>query len=249
MTAFSIVLITLNAEAHLDRVLTAVHGLSDDVVVLDSGSTDATRSIVERHQARFEHHAFDGFGTQKRRAVDRAKHDWVLCLDADEVLDDVAHTALASITLDDTTACWRIRRRNHVGTTEIKYGHWTPDWCVRLFHRGAHQYSTDAVHESVRPTGPLHTLPGSILHYSYSDLADIIRAKYHRMKALSYRARGRRSSSLGLLVRAWWAFTRCYVFKRGFLDGQAGVIVALSAAINATMGLALAAQNTPAKRG
>lgn len=240
MTPLSAVIITLNAERHLERVLTALAGVCSEIVILDSGSTDGTRAIAERHGARFSVQAFAGYGAQKRAAVALAKHDWVLALDADEILDEQARTGLRAAEFTDPKTCWRIRRRNHVGSREIRYGHWSPDWCLRLFQRHQHNFSTAAVHEAVHPTGAVKTLPGSILHYGYDDLVDIFRMKYHRIKAAGYRERGRRTSSSVLVVRGAWAFFHGYVLRRGFLDGQAGVVIAISATMNATLGLAQA---------
>jgi glycosyltransferase involved in cell wall biosynthesis len=245
MNQLSVVVITLNAERYLDRVLTAVRGCCAEIVVLDSGSTDRTREIAERHGARFFVQPFAGYGPQKRAAVALATHDWILSLDADEVLDATAATAVRELKLSDPAVCWRLLRRNHVGGREIRYGHWSPDWCVRLFNRTQHNFSDDTVHEAIHPRGPLLSVSGSLLHFGYDDLADIIRGKYHRMKGAAYRARGRRASSPMLVLRAGLAFFRSYVLKRGFLDGQAGVAVALSASVNAVMGLAIASWQAP----
>jgi glycosyltransferase involved in cell wall biosynthesis len=231
----SAVLITLNAESHLERVLAALAGCAE-IVVLDSGSTDGTQAICARFGVRFHTHPFDGFGPQKRRAVDLATHDWVLSVDADEVLA----ADLSGLDLSDPARCFRIRRRNHIGDQEVRHGHWNPDWCLRLFNRRVHTFSADAVHESVRPTGPVATIPGALLHYGYADLGEIIRMKYHRMKAARYRAEGRRAGGLYLAVRAAAAFLRSYVLKSGWRDGPIGVCVALSAAVNACFGLAMA---------
>lgn len=240
MTPISAVVITLNAEQYLDRVLTSLSGVCSEIVVLDSGSTDATQAIAQRHGTRFSVYPFDGYGAQKRRAVALASNDWILSLDADEILDDAARDGLRKLHLTEPSSCWRIRRRNHVGEREICHGHWTPDWCLRLFNRSVHTFSTDAVHEAVHPTGNVLTLPGSLLHFGYCDLSDIIRLKYHRLKAAAYLAKGRRASSINLVMRATWAFFHSYVLKQGFRDRQAGVVVALSAALNAVLGLAQA---------
>jgi glycosyltransferase involved in cell wall biosynthesis len=234
------VLITLNAERHLDQVLGALAKVCAEIVVLDSGSTDATRAIAERHGARFSVHLFDGYGPQKRRAVSLASHPWVLSIDADEVLDATAQAAIAAFAGTDATTCWRIRRRNHVGTREVRYGSWNPDWCLRLFNRTVHTFTDAAVHESVQSTGAILTLPGSLLHYGYTDLVDVFRMPYHRLKATAYRGQRRTAASPALLLRAIWAFFHSYVLRRGFLDGQAGVVIALSASLNATVGLASA---------
>jgi glycosyltransferase involved in cell wall biosynthesis len=241
----SAVVITLDAERHLGRVLRSL-AVCSEVVVLDSGSTDRTREIAEAAGARWHEHSFEGYGPQKRRAVALAANDWVLSVDADEVLDEPAAAAIAAIdwSRQDATTCWRIRRRPFIGNREIRYGHWVPDFVLRLFNRSRHDFSSAVVHESVQPCGAVHTLPGSLLHYSYQDLADLYRADYHRLKAELYRGRGRRASGLGLAVRAAAVFLRSYLLRRGFLDGPAGVAVALAGAAGAVTGLAMASDNS-----
>jgi glycosyltransferase involved in cell wall biosynthesis len=247
--AVSAVVITREAEKHLDRVLGALE-MCAEIVILDSGSTDRTREIANRHGASWFERPFDGYGPQKRHAVVRARHDWILAVDADEVLDERGSEALAAIDWErqDPSVCWRIRRRPFVGRREIRHGHWNPDWVVRVFNRRHNDFSTAAVHESVMPTGVIRTLPGSLLHYSYRDLGEIIRPDYHRLKADGYRANGRRANGPVLAVRAMWAFFSSYVVRRGFLDGPAGVVVALAGAVNAVLGLALASQDDEAAR-
>ena len=236
----SAVVITKNAEEHLDRVLGALR-CCGEIVILDSGSTDRTREIALENGASWNERPFDGYGPQKRHAVVRASHDWILAVDADELLDDEAGAAVLAVDWDrqDPSLCWRLRRRPFVGRREIRFGHWNPDWVVRLFHRGHHDFSSAPIHESVTPTGAVRTLPGSLIHYSYRDLGEIIRMDYHRLKANGYRDQGRRASGPALAVRATWAFFYSYIVRRGFLDGPAGVVVALAGSVNAVMGLAL----------
>ena len=119
---------------------------------------------------------------------------------------------------------------------------------VRLFHRGHHDFSNAPLHESVTPTGAVRTLPGSLIHYSYSDLGEIIRMDYQRLKAQRYRDQGRRTAGPELVARATWAFFYSLVVRRGFLDGPAGVVVALAGSVNAVMGLALASEASPEKK-
>ncbi len=237
----SAVLITLDAERHLDAVLDAV-AACDDIVLLDSGSADRTREIAAAHGARWHEHPFDGFGAQKNRAVALARHDRILSLDADEVLDETARAAFEGIhwAAADPRVCWRIRRRNFIGEREIRHGHWGRDRVVRLFDRRKHRFTDEPVHESVLPTGPVHDLPGSLRHYSYPDAAALFRPDYHRRKAGRYRDRGRRAAAPALVARAGWAFVSSYVLRRGFLDGRLGVVVALASAVNAVVGLAMA---------
>ena len=242
----SAVVITKDAEALLDQVLGAL-GCCDEIVILDSGSIDRTREIAAKHEVSWFERPFDGYGPQKRHAVVRARHDWILSIDADEVLDDEAGAAIAAIdwSAQAPSSCWRLRRRPHVGSREIRYGHWNPDWVIRLFHRRHHDFSASRIHESVAPTGAVRTLPGSLLHYSYRDLGDIFRMDYHRLKAQRYRDQGRRAGGGVLATRATWRFFYSYIIRRGFLDGPAGVAVALAGSLNAVMGLALASEEGP----
>jgi glycosyltransferase involved in cell wall biosynthesis len=246
-TPLSAVLITKNAEEYLDRVLEALR-CCGEIVVLDSGSTDRTRKIAVEHGASWHERTFDGYGSQKRHAVVRANYDWILSIDADEVLDDEAAEAVTAIDWDrqDPSLCWRLRRRPFVGRREIRFGHWNPDWVVRLFHRGHHDFSSAPLHESVTPTSAVRSLAGSLIHHSYRDLGEIIRMDYHRLKAQRYRDQGRRAGGPELAGRATWAFFYSYMIRRGFLDGPAGVVVALAGSVNAVMGLALASEETPA---
>ncbi len=240
----SAVLITLDAERWLDEVLVSL-ACCDETIVLDSGSTDTTRAIAARHGARWHERVFDGYGSQKRAAVALARHDWVLSVDADEILELESARALFVIDwqAQASDVCWRIARRPYVGKREIRYGHWVPDPVVRLFNRTVHDFSPDPVHESVHPRGPVHLLPGALIHHSYPDLAAVFRAEHHRLKAAEYRRQGRPTPGpLRLTARAFWAFLYSFVRKRGYRDGPAGVVIALSSSVNAVLGLAMAGE-------
>lgn len=237
----SAVLITLNAERHLEHVLAAlVH--CDEIVILDSGSIDATRAIAIAHGAVWAERAFDGYGAQKRAAVALARNDWVLLIDADETLDATLSAALLSVDLSDPRCAYRLHRRNFVGNQEIRHGIFGNEHVVRLFNRTTANISTDVVHEAVRGANRIRDLPGSMTHASFTDGADLFArmAKYARAKATTCRTTGRRASAPLLLLRAAWAFFRCYILKGGFRDGRIGVLVALSTACDAVVGLAMA---------
>ncbi|MCU0304664.1 MAG: glycosyltransferase family 2 protein [Thermoanaerobaculales bacterium] len=242
----SAVLITRDAEAHLDRVLAPLAACRE-IVILDSGSTDRTREIAAAHGARWYEHPFDGYGPQKRRAVALAGSEWIVAVDADEVLDGEAAAELGRIdwSATDPRTSWRVRRRTFVGRREIVHGHWKTDRPVRVFNRRVTGFTAARVHESVPPTSLVRDLPGCVLHYSYADLADVIRLDYHRLKVLRYRAEGRRACAALLAARALWAGFHSYVLRAGFREGGAGVVIALAAAVNATMGLAMASEPAP----
>jgi glycosyltransferase involved in cell wall biosynthesis len=236
----SAVLIVKDGEQHLDRVLSAV-GFCDEILVLDSGSTDRTREICAEHNARWEYQEFLGYGPQKRRAVELAKHDWVLVIDDDEVLDYEAATTIQVLDYSDPNRAWRIRRRTYIGNREVRFGRWAPDYSLRLFNRTRAQFNGRLVHERVEAAGPVLTLQGSLHHYSFTDYADLFARSitYGRCKAELYAAQRRRAGTLLLILRAMWGFFRCFVIKRGFRDGTDGLMVALSLALDSVLGLAL----------
>ena len=244
----SAVVITKDAEAHLDQTLESL-AVCAEIVILDSGSTDRTREIAARHGVRWHEHRFDGYGPQKCRAVELASHNWILSIDADEILDHGAVTAIAGIDWPaaDLLTCWRICRRTFVGDREIKYGHWANERPVRLFNRLVTGIRPLLVHESVRATTQVRDLPGALLHYSYADLSEVVRLDFHRLKAIRYRQAGRQAGGGLLALRAVWAGLHSYILRAGCLEGGAGVVIALSAAVNATMGLAMASEGEKAK--
>ena len=236
----SAVLIVKDGERHLAAVLAALGGCAE-VLVLDSGSTDRTLDIARAAGARVEHQDFLGYGAQKNRAVALARHDWILSIDADEVLDPAGQAALAGLDLGDPSRCWQLRRRTFVGARELRHGHLN-DAPVRLFNRSVTRFGESIVHESVPARGPVATLAGSLAHYAFRDAADLVQrgAGYARLKAVLYREQGRSAGGPALLARAAAAFSKSYVLKAGFLDGGLGVVSALSAALNATTALAMA---------
>ena len=232
----SAVVITKNAERHLAAVLASV-AFCAERLVLDSGSTDGTIGIARAAGARVEHQEFLGYGPQKRRAVDLARHDWILSLDADEVLDDEAQRAVGAATLGDPAACYALRRRTFVGRREIRHGPWSDDRVLRLFNRRTASFKPLPVHEAVEAARPPILLPGSILHYSYASCGDVLARslRYAPLKAEVMRDKRQRTSLLTMPLRGLTAFVNNYVLRGGWRDGGAGFIVALSRVIDSTL--------------
>ena len=246
----SAVVITRNAERHLAAVLSAA-GFCAERLVLDSGSTDDTVAIAEAAGARVERQAFLGFGPQKRRAVELATHDWILSLDADEVLDEEAARAVRAADLGDPATCYALRRRTFVGRREVRHGPWSDDRVLRLFNRRTASFKPLAVHEEVEAARPPILLPGSILHYSYASCGDVLARslRYAPLKAEIMRGKGQRAGPLAMPLRGLTAFVKSYLLRGGWRDGAAGFVIALSRVIDSTLPRAMLLEGEPAAGG
>jgi glycosyltransferase involved in cell wall biosynthesis len=236
----SAVIITRDAERHLAAVLAACDFCAERLI-LDSGSTDGTEAIAREAGARFERQDFLGYGPQKRRAVELARHDWILSLDADEVLDDAARGAIMGLDLSDPAACWQFRRRTFIGRREIRHGVWGRDRVLRLFNRTTAAIKPLAVHEEVEAARRPVLLPGSIRHASYTGLVDVIARslRYAPLKAEVMRSRGQRPAVWSLPGRAVAAFCGSYLAAGGWRDGAAGFVIAVARVLDSTLPRAL----------
>jgi glycosyltransferase involved in cell wall biosynthesis len=232
----SAVVITRDAATGIAATLASV-SFCAEMLVLDSGSTDATVEIARAAGARVEQQPFLGYGPQKRRAVELAAHDWILSLDADEVLDDAAAHALARLDFDDPARCWSLTRRTFIGHREVRHGPWGGERVLRLFNRTTAGFTTHAVHEEVRGSRPPQLLPGSILHYSFDDTAAVLlrSIRYARLKAGIMRGKGQRTSGWTMPWRGAMAFAKAYLLQGGWRDGPDGFVIALSRVIDSTL--------------
>jgi len=244
-------IITLNGATHLGRVLSSV-AFCHERLVIDSGSTDNTICLAEAAGARVLHQPFLGYGPQKQAGVELAIHDWILSLDDDEVLDAEAIAAIKRLDFSDPSACWSLRRRTFIGNHEIFYGPWRNDRVVRLFNRHTAAFKPLWVHEEVAYQTPPKRLPGSIQHFSYDHLSDVIArsVSYAPLKAEIMQEKGERVHLWKLPVRGLATFVRCYFLQGGWRDGARGFVIALSRVIDSTLprAILLEAEGVKAKR-
>ena len=228
----SVIIITKNEAHNIGECLASVVFASQWIIV-DSGSTDGTVGIARAAGATvIETTDWPGFGPQKNRALAAATGDWVLSLDADERIPPALRDEILAVLAAPAHAAYELPRLSSFCGSFVRHGGWYPDYILRLFKRGSARFSDDLVHERVIATVPTARLSEHILHYSYRNDDDYLRklVHYSSLGAQQAFAAGKRSSYSGALSHALAAFLRCYVFKRGFLDGRAGLIVALSAA-------------------
>lgn len=219
---------------HIEACIRSV-AFCDEVLVLDSGSSDGTPALARAAGARVVETDWPGFVAQKQRAADAATHDWVLSLDADERVDDRLRAAVERLRAgpEPTEAGFEVTRHAFYLGRWIDHGGWYPEWRVRLFHRGRARWGGVDPHDHVEPSGPVGRLAdGEVEHYVYGSVADHVAQiqKFTTIAAREKVARGRTSSLVGMLLRPPARFLKMYVLRGGFLDGRAGFVLAWMAA-------------------
>lgn len=226
----SVAVITKN-EAHRIEACLASVSFADEIVVVDSGSTDETCAIARRCGATvIETPDWPGFGPQKNRALDACRGLWVLSIDADERVDARLREAILTVVGQTQAAAlgyWIDRVAFFCGQ-RIRHGDWRNDRVLRLFRRDHARFTDDRVHERVDCPPPHGRLPGVLLHDSVDSVADMREKTEHyaRLGAQRLRARGRRVSLASAALHAGWTFVRGYLLRAGFLDGRAGFTIA-----------------------
>jgi glycosyltransferase involved in cell wall biosynthesis len=231
--SISVIVITKNEEAAIGRCLESAKW-ADEIVVLDSGSTDRTVEISRGYTAKVHvSEDWPGFGPQKNRALELATGDWVLCLDADEwVTDKLRDEIKAAIASPGATVAFRIPRLSTFCGRYIRHSGWWPDRVIRLFKRGHARFTDLLVHENMKVTGVMGVLRESLMHESFTDLEDVLAKmdRYSTASAKMLHAQGKRAGLRSAVLRGLWAFIRTYFLRAGFLDGREGFMLAVSAA-------------------
>jgi glycosyltransferase involved in cell wall biosynthesis len=232
MPTLSVILITRNEEANLADCLASLEGIAQQIVVVDTNSTDGTLEIAKNHGALISQPAdWPGFGPQKNRALDLATGEWVLSLDADERLTPALRSEiLTAIHHSAHVDCFAIPRLSWYCGRFIRHSGWSPDFVDRLFKRGTARFSDDLVHERLIPNGQVAKLENPMLHVSFMDFSQVLQKidRYSTASAEQAFAKGRRSNPLKAILHGIWAFIRTYFIRAGFLDGYQGLALALS---------------------
>jgi glycosyltransferase involved in cell wall biosynthesis len=219
----TVAIIALNAAEQIGPCLASA-GFADELLVVDSGSSDGTPEIARRHGARVETREWLGFGRQKQHAVAIARNDWVLCLDADERITPRLERSIRQAFANRRYHAWRVARRNRFLGRWLAHGEGYPDWTVRLFHRAHASWSNDEVHEAVLTTAEVGRLDGDLLHDSAEDLSTYM-AKQNRYSSLHAHAlydQGVRVGYWRLAASPLMRFVKFYFLRLGFLDGGPG---------------------------
>ena len=232
----SVGIITFNEEKRLERTLESVKSFADEIVIVDSGSTDKTSEIAQKFGANFFVENWKGYGLQKNSVIDKCKEDWILLIDADEVISSKLKNKIIEIVNQDKEDVYEVNFTSVCFGKKIKHGGWSGSYRVRLFRNGIGKYNDNVVHEAFITDRKIAKLKEEILHYSYEDLADYL-SKFNRYTsegAKEYFKRGKKSNLFGIVINPFFKFIRMYIFRLGFLDGVEGLLLAILSA-NYTM--------------
>ncbi|MBI3153910.1 MAG: glycosyltransferase family 2 protein [Burkholderiales bacterium] len=220
----SAVLITLNCARQLEPCLESL-AFCDEIIVVDSGSSDGTVALAHTRGARVIHQDWLGFGAQKQFAVAQARHDWVLCVDSDERVTPELRVGIEAALAAPAFDAYEFPRRNRFMGRYLRHGEGYPDWSLRLFDRRQARWSEDAVHEKVIAPGPVGRLRGDLLHDTAETLESYLakQARYTTLAAEEALAAGKRGGVARMLLSPVVRFIKFYFFRLGFLDGWPGL--------------------------
>src|SRR5689334_20587658 len=232
--SLSVCIITLNEEANIVRTLNSVSGIADEVIVVDSGSTDATVSLAQAQGAKVFVEPWKGFAPQKNSSLAKATSDWILSLDADEEVSpelSASINALLKGAAPPQYAGYTMNRRNLYFGKWIKRCGYYPDPKLRLIKRGAAEFELRAVHEDMKMQGPLGHVSGDMIHHAYPTLESFIEHanRYSSLGADMVTAEHKVGFSfINIVLRPMVRFIWAYFFRGGFLDGREGLLVLMN---------------------
>jgi len=237
MVQLSVVIITYNEAANIGRCLRSVAGIADEIVVVDSASTDETCAIAAGYGARIFQRTFDGYSGQKNFANECASHDWVLSLDGDEELSEPLRQSILAIKHKPQHDAYFLKRLTSFCGHFIRHGGWYPDKQCRLWNKTKGTWS-GKIHETWRlhDTQSGYGVPaGDLLHYSFNSISDYVRMldKYSTLSALEAKEKGKRCSLIKLLFGPPVKFFQDFFLRAGFLDGYYGYLACKLAAYGA----------------
>ena len=226
----SIVIICKNEKGNIERVLQSILTVCDDIVVYDSGSTDGTVELLQNYPVQVHQGQWMGFGKTKQYAVSLAKRDWVLCLDADEAIDEQLRQSLATLSFHNKNTVYKIRFKNLLGNKHLQWGEWGGDKHIRLFNRQVVSWDDAIIHERlVIPGGVVvQPLKGSVLHRTMKDTVEYSHkmVNYALLNAEKYHRQGKKAGWIKRRISPSFTFAKHYIFQLGFLDGWEGLLSA-----------------------
>lgn len=228
MTKLSIIVITKNEEENILDCLKSA-SFADEVIVLDSGSTDNTIILAESAGAKVFSSDWVSYGDQKNKAIDLASNDWIFSLDADERIPEMLQSEIKTSIQQEKYYVFDVPRSSLFISRFMKHSGWRPDRTKRLFKKQKARFTNHKVHEHLDTTESVGRLKTPIVHYSYRNIQTVMIKldQYSTSKAEQLYSKGVKGSLSKALLHSTWAFLRTYFLRLGFLDGKMGLILAL----------------------
>jgi glycosyltransferase involved in cell wall biosynthesis len=222
-----------NEEEIIERCLQPLTEITDDIILVDSGSTDATLAIAKKYTDKIFYKKMDTYGAQKNYGADQAKYDWVFALDCDEIVNKELSDYLKNVELE-SGIIYRLNRKTYFGDRVIKYSGMTPDWINRLYNRTETHFDDYLVHERLTGYDTMKKIymPGYVDHYSFEDYEDL-HTKYQNYALLGARnlhKYGIKPSLLKVSLGPLFRFFKTYFLQLGFLDGKLGWTLSIEGA-------------------
>jgi len=227
----SAVIITKNEEKNIGTCISSLD-FCDEVIVIDSGSTDSTCKIARERGAKVFHEPWKGYAEQKNYGNSQAAGQWILSLDADEEITDLLKPLILKAIQSNEFEAYKIPRKTYHSGQWIQYGGWYPNALIRLFKKNSGAWKSDEVHEAFHCTGRVGSLSEPFVHHSFASFKEQAHKnnEYSSLGAKKLRRNRQAFSILKLLVKPPLKFLETFVLKRGFLDGMRGYIIAVMAA-------------------
>ena len=225
----SAVIITKNEAQHISQCLESVQWV-DEIIVLDSGSEDDTIKLCQKFTNKIYSTDWPGFGIQKQRAIEKANGEWILSLDADEVVSTELKEEIQRTIQSTHFNGFEIPRLSSYCGKQIHHGGWWPDYTLRLFRKGYGKFSEAIVHEKIDIKGKTGRLKSPLLHETYVDLEEVISKinSYSSLSAQMMHEKGAKSSLGRAIFGATWTFFRTFILRAAFLDGREGLMLSIS---------------------
>lgn len=232
----SIAIITFNEEKNLEKTLTAVSSIADEIIIVDSGSTDNTKDIAIKFNAKFFTEPWKGYGPQRNSAIEKCSSEWILNIDADEELSSNLIKKIKEIKSNSKYFDQEVFKINFTSVCfgkKLKYGGWSNSYRIRLFKKGAGSFNNNTVHEEFITDKKIFSLKEDIYHHSYISLEDYFNKfnRYTTEGALEYYSRGKKSSCFQIVFNPIYKFIKMYIIRLGFLDGIEGLMIASASAM------------------
>lgn len=234
MVKISVAIITFNEQKNIERCLKSVIAIADEIVVVDSFSTDKTEEICLAYPVRFVKHSFEGYSEQKNYVANLCTNELILSLDADEALSPELEQSILKVKQQTLVSGYSFNRATYFCGQHIKYCGWYPDVNIRMWKTQNGKWIGNKVHEKIVLNDSLDVqhLKGDLLHYSYYSIEEHIAQinKYSTLSALKKFEKGKKSSLFAILLFPKWRFFRDYIIKLGFLDGYYGFVICSNSA-------------------